>query len=64
MDHFCLRVEPWDEAALRTHLASHQVSAGETQPRYGAQGEGPSIYIRDPDGNTIELKGPPDLPAT
>jgi catechol 2,3-dioxygenase-like lactoylglutathione lyase family enzyme len=26
--------------------------------RYGAEGEGPSIYIEDPDGNTVELKGP------
>lgn len=59
MDHFCLRVEPFDEAALRRHLAAHGVRAGATEQRYGAEGVGPSIYLRDPEGNTIELKGPP-----
>ena len=59
MDHFCLRVEPFDEAALRAHLRRHGVEAGETATRYGAEGEGPSIYLQDPDGNCVELKGPP-----
>jgi glyoxylase I family protein len=59
LDHFCLRVEPFDEAALRAHLAAHGVAAGESGSRYGAEGEGPSLYLRDPEGNTIELKGPP-----
>ena len=60
MDHFCLDVEPFDEASIRAHLAAHGVECGETsETRYGARGYGPSIYIRDPDGNTIELKGPP-----
>lgn len=59
VDHFCLRVEPWDEAALRLHLAAHDVAIGEAGRRYGADGEGPSIYIADPEGNTVELKGPP-----
>jgi glyoxylase I family protein len=60
MDHFCFRVEPWDEAAIRAHLLVHDVDAGETGQRNGAEGEGPSIYISDPDGNVVELKGPPD----
>ena len=60
MDHFCLRVEPFDEAAIRTHLAAHGVDAGKTESRYGAEGEGPSIYLSDPEGNVVELKGPPD----
>ena len=60
MDHFCLRVDDWDEAAIRTHLAVAGVSAGPTERRYGADGSGPSIYIQDPEGNTVELKGPPD----
>ena len=59
LDHFCLRVEPFDEAAIRTHLAAHGVEAGDTVPRYGAEGEGPSIYLADPEGNVVELKGPP-----
>jgi len=57
MDHFCIFVEPFDEAALRTHFAAHGVTAGTVKARYGAQGDGPSIYIRDPEGNTVELKG-------
>jgi len=59
MDHFCLTIEPFDEAALRAHLADHGIAAGGVKKRYGAEGEGPSLYITDPDGNTVELKGPP-----
>ncbi len=58
MDHFALRIDPWDEAAIKAHLAGHGVEAGEAVQRYGAEGDGPSIYITDPDGNTVELKGP------
>ena len=60
MDHLCLRVEPFDEAAIRAHLDGAGIDAGETARRYGAEGFGPSIYIEDPDGNVIELKGPPE----
>lgn len=59
LDHFCFRVHPFDEAAIRAHLAACGVDAGPTESRYGAEGEGPSIYLQDPEGNTIELKGPP-----
>ena len=59
MDHFCVRVETFDEAAIRRHLASHGVDAGPTESRYGAEGQGPSIYINDPEDNVVELKGPP-----
>jgi catechol 2,3-dioxygenase-like lactoylglutathione lyase family enzyme len=58
MDHLCLIVEPFDETLLRAHLQEHGISAGETASRYGAEGSGPSFYIEDPDGNTVELKGP------
>ncbi len=60
MDHFALRIDPFDEGALRAHLADHGVEVGEVARRYGAEGQGPSLYIQDPDGNTVELKGPPD----
>ena len=63
MDHFCVRVEPYDEASILTHLKAHDVRIGEIGSRYGAEGEGPSIYLYDPDGNMLELKGPPDLPG-
>ena len=59
LDHFCLRVEAFDADAIRTHLAAHGVEAGKTESRYGAEGEGPSIYLSDPEGNVVELKGPP-----
>ena len=59
LDHFCLRVEPFDEAAIRGHLESLGVSVGPVAMRFGAEGEGPSIYVSDPEGNVVELKGPP-----
>ncbi|MCI3131528.1 VOC family protein [Phenylobacterium aquaticum] len=59
MDHFALGVTPFDEAAIRAHLATHGVEVLESGPRYGAEGEGPSVYVQDPDGNVVELKGPP-----
>ncbi|MGF1629904.1 MAG: VOC family protein [Kiloniellaceae bacterium] len=58
MDHFAIRIDPFDPPALRSHLASHGIDPGEVVQRYGAEGDGPSVYINDPDGNTIELKGP------
>jgi catechol 2,3-dioxygenase-like lactoylglutathione lyase family enzyme len=48
MDHFALRIETFDEAALGAHLKAHGVEVGKTVERYGAEGSGPSIYIRDP----------------
>ncbi len=60
LDHFCVRVDPFDEAAIRAQLKAKGVEAGPTERRYGAEGTGPSIYIEDPDGNTVELKGPAD----
>jgi glyoxylase I family protein len=59
LDHFCFRVEPFDEAGIRRALHAHGVAAGPTESRYGAEGEGPSIYVRDPEYNVVELKGPP-----
>jgi catechol 2,3-dioxygenase-like lactoylglutathione lyase family enzyme len=59
VDHLCLRIDPWDEGAIRADLARHGITAGATESRVGAEGSGPSIYIHDPDGNVIELKGPP-----
>jgi catechol 2,3-dioxygenase-like lactoylglutathione lyase family enzyme len=58
MDHFAVALEAFDEAAIRSHLEAHDVEPGEVSERYGANGNGPSMYIRDPDGNTVELKGP------
>jgi glyoxylase I family protein len=57
MDHVCLRVEPFDQDAIVRHLQSHQVRVGEVRTRFGAQGEGVSIYAYDPEHNLVELKG-------
>ncbi|RQO55903.1 VOC family virulence protein [Paucibacter sp. KBW04] len=59
LDHFCLRLESFDEAQIRAHLLQHGLEAGKLESRYGAEGEGPSIYLCDPEGNGVELKGPP-----
>jgi ribulose-5-phosphate 4-epimerase/fuculose-1-phosphate aldolase/catechol 2,3-dioxygenase-like lactoylglutathione lyase family enzyme len=59
MDHFCLRLHAFDEKGIRTYLAGRGVPIGEVALRFGAEGEGPSIYVSDPEGNTVELKGPP-----
>jgi len=65
VDHVCLRVEPFDVDDVLTHLRAHRAEVvGDVRPRFGAQGEGPSIYVRDPEGNVIELKGVIEEPAT
>jgi catechol 2,3-dioxygenase-like lactoylglutathione lyase family enzyme len=60
MDHFALQIEHFDEERLRQHLTAAGVEVGEVAQRYGALGTGPSMYVRDPDGNVVELKGPPE----
>ena len=63
MDHLCLRVQPFDRDTILAHLRAHGVRIGEFGSRYGADGEGPSQYLFDPEGNMLELKGPPDSGA-
>lgn len=58
LDHFALQVRPFDESAIRAHLAAHGAEVIEEGPRYGADGDGFSLYVRDPEGNVVELKGP------
>ena len=60
MDHLCLRVEPFDQAQIVAHLRQHGVEVGDIRNRFGAEGNGISIYLNDPEGNTVELKGPSD----
>ena len=60
VDHLCLRVEPFDRDAIVAHLQAHGARIGDYGPRYGAEGQGPSQYLFDPEGNMVELKGPPD----
>ena len=58
LDHFALEIAPFDEASIRAHITRCGADAGESGRRYGARGYGPSIYLTDPDGNVVELKGP------
>jgi catechol 2,3-dioxygenase-like lactoylglutathione lyase family enzyme len=62
MDHFCIQVDPFDEAAIAAHLRAHGVEPGAVSQRFGAEGTGPSMYVADPDGNVVELKGPAERP--
>lgn len=58
VEHVCLRIDPFDAEAIHRHLDAHGVAYGIIEDRFGADGRGPSIYLDDPDGNKIELKGP------
>jgi glyoxylase I family protein len=58
LDHFALRVAPLDAEAITRRLAPFGITPGDVAERYGAEGYGPSIYFKDLDGNTVELKGP------
>ena len=60
MDHLCLRIEPFEPENLADHLRGQGLASGEVKRRYGAEGFGPSIYLEDPEGNVVELKGPPE----
>ena len=60
LDDLCLRIEPFEPAAIARHLRDHGIEAGEPERRYGAEGYGSSIYLEDPEGNNVELKGPPE----
>jgi catechol 2,3-dioxygenase-like lactoylglutathione lyase family enzyme len=60
MDHYAVRIARMDAAAITAHLEANGIAPGPVQRRYGAEGYGSSIYITDPDGNTVELKGPPE----
>ena len=59
LDHLCLRIAPFDAAAISAHFAARGFDCGPEQSRFGADGQGPSVYLTDPEGNGVELKGPP-----
>ncbi|MFT6926683.1 MAG: glyoxylase I family protein [Psychromonas sp.] len=56
LDHFCLQLKPISETEIEKHLSKHGIDGGSFHDRYGAQGVGKSIYIKDPEGNTVELR--------
>jgi glyoxylase I family protein len=63
VDHIAFRVLPWNGDSILAELKGHGIEA-EIVSRYGAEGDGPSIYLSDPDGNELELKGPPWAPIS
>lgn len=58
LDHVALSLAAFDSDAIGAQLQAHGIEPGDVCDRYGAEGMGPSMYIRDPDGNVVELKGP------
>jgi glyoxylase I family protein len=57
LDHVCLNLHDFDLAAVIAHLEAHGVVVGESGRRYGAGGFGVSVYLTDPEGNGLELRG-------
>ena len=57
MDHFCLRIDPFDPAQLGEYLRAKGFELQEVHTRFGAEGDGVSGYLFDPEGNKVELKG-------
>lgn len=62
MDHLCIATSPFELQAMRDHLAAHGVGIVQEARHGGARGVGVAIYIRDPFGNLLELKGPAEYP--
>jgi glyoxylase I family protein len=59
LDHFCLRIDPFNGDEIREYLRGKGIDPGKVESRYGADGDGPSLYVTDPERNVVELKGPP-----
>jgi glyoxylase I family protein len=57
LDHFCINLEGFDLAEVEAHLKAHGITPGESGVRYGAGGFGVSLYLTDPEGNGLELRG-------
>lgn len=57
MDHLCIQVAAFDPETVRAELQAKGVTVGEIRRRYGANGEEVTVYLTDPDGNGLELRG-------
>jgi glyoxylase I family protein len=57
LDHVCFNLDAFDLAATIAHLEAHGAAVGESGRRYGAGGFGVSVYLTDPEGNGLELRG-------
>lgn len=56
IEHFCLRISPFDYASLEKYFHDKNIAIYNYGKRYGAQGTGESFYLKDPENNEIELK--------
>lgn len=56
LDHFCLQLKSISNDEITRHLESFDIEVGEFFKRYGAEGFGQSLYIKDPEGNVVELR--------
>ncbi len=55
LDHLCVTIEPTDLDAVAAS-GRVEVVRGPQDHLFGAQGYATSLYIADPDGNTVELR--------
>jgi len=55
MDHFCLQVKDFDYEQISLLLKNNNITFSRYGKRYGAQGYAHSLFIEDPEGNTVEL---------
>ena len=60
LEHFCFSIDPYDEETIRGRLEAAGAPIVKAGTGYGAEGRGPNIYFKDPDGNVVEFKGPSD----
>ncbi len=55
LDHFCLRISVFDYETLKAYFQKHNVSVYGYDQRHSSQGLGWSCYLKDPEGNQVEL---------
>ena len=54
---FELCMNEYEEEEIKNYLSSKNLKMSKIETRFGAEGSGPSVYVEDPEGNSIELKG-------
>lgn len=62
VDHVCLALGRFDPDEMKKFLEASEIQIVEEANHGGARGVGYSIYVNDPFGNKLELKGPPEYP--
>ena len=57
MDHVALRLNNFDAPAIQAWLRARDIEVSDAVMRFGAAGDALSLYLKDPEGNLLELKG-------